>query len=118
MKLTGKILELGTIDKCNRMFAKDCEITYPERLPVAINYRFSDPDFVLRSDAVFMAKADINNTVESYDYLEKHGKLFVGGCYKPVEMELDDNGDTVITKAHMIGIGIFYRNVVLMNLYI
>lgn len=38
IKFEGQVLKFGTVDKCNRKFAPDCKITFPEKIPVAYNF--------------------------------------------------------------------------------
>ena len=33
IKMAGKIMEIGKVDACKRMFAEECEITYPDKIP-------------------------------------------------------------------------------------
>lgn len=35
----GRLLNLDKIDKCNRKFAKDCKITFPDKIPVNYNFQ-------------------------------------------------------------------------------
>jgi hypothetical protein len=37
IKFEGQVLKFGNVDKCNRKFAPDCKITFPEKIPVAYN---------------------------------------------------------------------------------
>ena len=38
IKFEGQVLKFGNVDKCNRKFAPDCKITFPEKIPVAYNF--------------------------------------------------------------------------------
>lgn len=44
IKFEGQVLKFGNVDKCNRKFAPDCKITFPEKIPVAYNF---DDDYGL-----------------------------------------------------------------------
>lgn len=60
VKMKGKILELGTVDKRNRMFAEDCDIKYPEIVPVTIEpFRVVGTCLVSRDCNVFTGTVDI-----------------------------------------------------------
>ena len=34
IKYTGRLLNLGTVDKCGRIWADDCALEFPEKVPV------------------------------------------------------------------------------------
>lgn len=44
IKFEGQVLKFGTVDKCNRKFAPDCKITFPEKIPVAYNFDMNVAD--------------------------------------------------------------------------
>lgn len=44
IKFEGQVLKFGTVDKCNRKFAPDCKITFPEKTPVAYNFDMNVAD--------------------------------------------------------------------------
>ena len=44
IKFEGQVLKFGTVDKCNRKFAPDCKITFPEKIPVANNFDMNVAD--------------------------------------------------------------------------
>lgn len=44
IKFEGQVLKFGTVDKCNRKFAPDCKITFPEKIPVAYNFDMNAAD--------------------------------------------------------------------------
>lgn len=46
VKMEGRLLNLGTTDICGRMFSKDCKISFPNKVPITINFN-NDPDKVV-----------------------------------------------------------------------
>lgn len=48
IKFEGQVLKFGTVDKCNRKFAPDCKITFPEKIPVAYNFDMNVADEKLK----------------------------------------------------------------------
>lgn len=38
LRLKGQVLKFDVVDKCNRKFASDCEVTFPEKVPVTYNF--------------------------------------------------------------------------------
>lgn len=82
VKMKGKILELGTVDKYNRMFTEDCNIKCPERVPVTIRVS-GHPDQVVGTCLVSRDGNVFTGTVDIFDGNESvtvDDKTFVGGC--------------------------------------
>lgn len=101
IKMTGKIMEFGIVDKRKRMFAEDCEITYPDKIPVTLGFSFNGPQNIIgncevvRSKDCLTAKATIYNSDVLYA-----DKVYVGGYYNKVKMEEVD-GITIVNKASL-----------------
>ena len=38
IKFIGRLLNLGTADKCGRIWAEDCKLEFPEKVPVIYNF--------------------------------------------------------------------------------
>lgn len=110
VKMKGKILELGTVDKCNRMFSEDCDIKYLERVPVTIGFfeSFVHPDRVVGTCLVSRDGNVFTGTVDIFDgneWVAADNKTFVGGYYGNVEINPKD-GILIVNKAilHYIAI--------------
>ena len=101
IKMTGKILEFGKVDKCKRMFAEDCEITYPDKIPVTLGFSFNDPQNVIGNCEVIKTKDGLiaKATIYNSDVLYAD-KVYVGGYYNKVKTKETD-GITVVTKASL-----------------
>ena len=101
IKMTGKILEFGTVDKCKRMFAEECEITYPDKIPVILGFSFNDPQNVIGNCGVVRTKDGLTAkaTVYNSDVLYAD-KVYVGGYYNKVKKEEID-GITIVNKASL-----------------
>ena len=101
IKMTGKIMEIGKVDKCKRMFAEECEITYPDKIPVTLGFSFNDPQNVIgnceviKTEDGLTAKATIYNSDVLYA-----DKVYVGGYYNKVKMKEVD-GIIIVDKASL-----------------
>ena len=42
LRLKGQVLKFDVVDKCNRKFASDCEVTFPEKVPVTYNFSLDE----------------------------------------------------------------------------
>ena len=101
IKMTGKILEIGKVDKCKRMFAEDCEITYPDKIPVTLGFSFNDPQNVIGNCEVIKTKDGLTAkaTIYNSDVLYAD-KVYVGGYYNKVKKEEIDR-ITIVNKASL-----------------
>ena len=99
IKMTGKIMEIGKVDKCKRMFAEGCEITYPDKIPVILGFRVNDPQNLIGNCEVIKTKDGLTAkaTIYNSDVLYAD-KVYVGGYYNKVKLEEID-GITVVNKA-------------------
>ena len=55
--LKGQVLKLDVVDKCNRKFALDCEIIFPEKIPVTYNF---NPDEIIGHGNIYKIKDGLN----------------------------------------------------------
>ena len=101
IKMTGKIMEIGKVNARKRMFAEECEITHPDKIPVILGFSFNDPQNVIGNCEVVRTKDGLTAkaTVYNSDILYAD-KVYVGGYYNKVEMKEVD-GITIVNKASL-----------------
>ena len=101
IKMAGKIMEIGKVDACKRMFAEECKITYPDKIPVTLGFNFNDSQKVIGNCEVIRTKDGLTAkaTVYNSDILYAD-KVYVGGYYNKVEMKEVD-GITIVNKASL-----------------
>lgn len=110
IKMHGTILELGTLDMGKLTFSKDCEITYPEKVPIKDGfegYKAEVHDIgigVISKDGDrFVIDAEIYD--EYVDIIDKYenicdGHVPVGGFYIQIESD-KEHVVRIINKAYL-----------------
>lgn len=101
--LKGQVLKLDVVDKCNRKFALDCEIIFPEKIPVTYNF---NPDEIIGHGNIYKIKDGLNCEVSLFDRtIFLQNEYFVGGYYTKVKTHLEDH-ITVIDSARLTSMSI------------
>lgn len=49
IEMSGRLLVFDKVDKCGRLFSKDCKITAPKTVPVILNFDTFDSNNVIGS---------------------------------------------------------------------
>ena len=110
IKMHGTILELGTLDIGNLTFSKNCEITYPEKVPIKDGfegYKTEVHDIgtgaISKDGDRFVIDAEIYD--EYVDVIDKYenicdGHVSVGGHYVQIESD-KEHGVRIVNKAHL-----------------
>ena len=109
MKMRGRLVLFDKLDKIGVIFPKDCEITYPEKMPIVHDFKFFEADKVLGSATVskdekgFICEADITNStvIELLDKL--NGELPIGGYFRKVKRK-----GSKIESAELVGISVTF----------
>ena len=101
IKMAGKIMEIGKVDKCKRMFTEECEITYPDKIPVILGFSVNDPQNLIGNCEVIKTKDGLTAkaTIYNGDVLYAD-KVYVGGYYNKVKMKEVD-GITIVNEASL-----------------
>ena len=88
VKIEGRLLKLGTADICGRMFSKDCKISFPNKVPITINFK-NDPDKIVGHGEIIKDDKGLKvlATLESHDEQSMH---IIDKC-KLVSMDLVDS---------------------------
>lgn len=81
IEMKGQLLVFDEVDVNGRKFAKDCKIIFPEKIPVCLEFRYSDPNSVIghseitRDDNGLSCKVSLNTNSMTED------QYYVGGFY-------------------------------------
>ena len=67
IKMAGKIMEIGKVDACKRMFAEECKITYPDKIPVTLGFNFNDSQKVIGNCEVIRTKDGLTAKATVYN---------------------------------------------------
>lgn len=107
LRFKGPILKFDVVDKCNRKFAPDCEIAFPEKIPVTY---FFGSDEVLGYADISKTKDGLDCDVLPFgtDVLPKN-EYSVGGYYTQVKFH-KEGAITVIDSARLTSMSIVPEN--------
>lgn len=96
LRLKGQVLKFDVVDKCNRKFASDCEVTFPEKVPVTYNF---SPDEIIGHADISKVEDGLNCEVSLFDTNAlPQNEYFVGGYYTRVKTHVKDH-ITIIDSA-------------------
>lgn len=101
--MSGRLLLFDKVDRNGYIWPKDCTLEFPEKIPVAWDFKFTYPEEIHGFATVIKDDKGLICDVELYncDYEE----LGVGGMYCGVDKHRK-NEYLVIDKAKLCGIGI------------
>ena len=105
----GRLLRLGTVDKCGRMWSKDCKITFPKKVQVAYDFNI-DPEFPYGVADITQDDDGLNCNVTPIDPVSLPGdEYFVGGYYDKVKTHFEDSIE-IIDSCHLVGMSVIPEN--------
>lgn len=114
IKMHGRLLLFDVVHEVNfkHKIPKDCDLTYPEKVPIVYNFQFDKPDEVIgratiiKDEKGLVCDAIINNVINR-DILREtfNNELPIGGYYRKTLQHHEDNLQ-VFDKMHLVGIGI------------
>lgn len=103
LRLKGQVLKFDVVDKCNRKFASDCEVTSPEKVPVTYNF---SPDEIIGHADISKVEDGLNCEVSLFDTNAlPQNEYFVGGYYTRVKTHVKDH-ITIIDSARLVSMSI------------
>lgn len=103
LRLKGQVLKFDVVDKCNRKFASDCEVAFPEKVPVT--YNFSLDEIIGHAD-ISKVEDGLNCEVSLFDTNAlPQNEYFVGGYYTRVKTHVKDH-ITIIDSARLVSMSI------------
>lgn len=100
----GRLLNLGTVDRCARKFSEDCKIKFPNKVPVTYNFQ-SGVDNVLGFAEISQDDDGLNCRVTMTNDDFKASEYYVGGYYKDVKRDVNESV-TVITSGKLTSMSI------------
>lgn len=96
----GRLLNLGTVDKCGRKFAEDCKITFPDKVPITFDFH-SGPENVLGSADISHDENGLNCKVAMTHVDFNDSEYFVGGYFNRVKIHKE--GDITVIDSCNLG---------------
>ena len=113
--MKGRLLLFDTLDKTGLFFPKNCELTYPEKVPVIREFSYDDPDAVLGSATVSKDEKGLVCNVELTNFdrdilrNEFNDEIYIGGYYDAVDSLYADDR-RIITKAALLGVSTVFAS--------
>lgn len=99
----GQILKFDAVDKCNRKFASDCKITFPDTIPVTNNFNM---DEIIGVADISKIEDGLDCEVSLFDMnVLPQNEYFVGGYYTKIKTHVKDH-ITVIDSARLVSMSI------------
>lgn len=112
IKMKGRLLLFDKPTSNKTLFPKNCEIAYPEKIPVIFEFRFGDPraafgsGCVMRDEKGLICEVEITPGNAVIDILsEFDGEIPIGGFYSPVKSH-QENGLRVFESGCLRAIGV------------
>lgn len=105
MKYEGRLLNLGTVDSMNRIFAKDCVLTVPDKVPVCWNFNSNDMSSVIGNAEIFRDEKGLSCKVNLTNEKLIDSEYFVGGYYTDVKLHKEGT-KAVIDAARLVSMSI------------
>ncbi len=102
IKMSGKLLIFDKPDACNWVFHRDCKITFPDKIPVTLDFS-NKLEYVLGHASVIKKSDCIVCNVELRNYIAD--ELYIGGFYGNVKTHIED-GMSIIDEAKLLVISI------------
>lgn len=103
LKLKGQVLKFNTIDNCNRKFSSDCNITFPEKIPVTYNFNMNE---VIGHADISKVEDGLDCEVSLFDInIFPENEYFVGGFYTRIKTHAEDD-ITVVDSGRLVSMGI------------
>lgn len=113
MTLEGPVLVYDRVSHNNFVIHESTELNVPEKIPVAWDYKFENPELVLgvatlhKEGNVMLATVNVTNELFK-QIIQDRGKIYCGGRYKCVKThKMSDSVITHVDKAELCGLGIY-----------
>ena len=112
LTLTGPMLEFGVPSMNGFVIPKEYDLTIPEKIPVAWDYKFNKPEMVIGSAEVTIMEDRIEVTVTSThktfnDFMRAEKKILCGGFWHHVKGYRKENGILKVEIARLGGLGVY-----------
>lgn len=118
IKFIGRLLNLGTTDKCGRIWAENCKLEFPEKVPVIYNFNKKN-DMPIGRAEIFRDEKGLSCEVVFNDpiinqFLMCVGDpidIYIGGEY--ADCKLDDDGEQIVVhECRLVSVSIIPTNMV------
>lgn len=103
IKFEGRLLNLDHVDICGRKWAKDCEISFPDKVPVLDNFRLDIPP--LGNAEISEDDDGLSCIVMLPDAFALSDEYYVGGLYHDVEHHTEVSIE-VIDSCRLTGVSL------------
>ena len=100
IKLEGRLLNLDSVDICGRKWAKDCKISFPDKVPVLDNFNYDRPP--LGSAEIIKDDCGLSCKVTLPDEFRIQDEYYVGGCYWISESHMEASTEVIDPTVHGI----------------
>lgn len=106
-KFEGRILNLDSVNICNLKFAKDCKITFPEKIPVCYDFNIYE---IIGHAYISKVEDGLNCEVSLIDTdILPENEYFVGGYYTDIKMHMEDH-ITVVDSCRLVAMSIIFSD--------
>ena len=112
IKMKGRLLLFDKPTLSKTLFPKNCEVIYPEKIPVIFEFRFGDPraafgsGCVMRDEKGLICEVELTRSDVLIDILhEFNGDIPIGGFYSHVKSH-QENGLRVFESGCLRAIGV------------
>lgn len=118
IKFIGRLLNLGTTDKCGRIWAENCKLEFPEKVPVIYNFNKKNAMPIGRAE-IFRDEKGLSCEVVFDDpiinqFLMCIGDpidIYIGGEYMACKWD-DDGEQIVVHECKLVSVSIIPTNMV------
>lgn len=118
IKFIGRLLNLGTTDKCRRIWSENCKLEFSEKVPVMYNFNKKN-DMPIGTAEIFRDEKGLSCEVVFYDpiinqFLMCIGDpidIYIGGEYRVCKWD-NDGEQTVIHECSLVSVSIIPTNMV------
>lgn len=106
MRFEGRLLKLGTTNVCQRKFSKDCKISFPNKVPITINFS-CDPYEVIGHGNIIKDDKGLKVSAEIFRLDFNDPEYYVGGFYTNVKSHFE-SGIRIIEECTLRSMSIVY----------
>lgn len=118
IKFIGRLLNLGTTDKCGRIWAENCKLEFPEKVPVIYNFNEKNA-MPIGIAEIFRDEKGLSCEVVFYDPIINQFlmcirdpiDIYIGGEYATCKCD-DDGEQIVIHECSLVSVSIIPTNLV------
>lgn len=106
MEFEGRLLNLGTTDICGRKFSEDCKISFPNKIPISINFN-NDPDKIVGHGEIEKDDKGLKVLAKLFRDDLNETEYNVGGFYTNVKSHKESNIQ-IIDKCKLVSMALVF----------